>query len=562
MFKRLFIFLLLLISNPVSAQLTGGNSYKLAYPENISTNSGFDISLIASNPFNNADTLEIYFIPSERIILKSLILRSVYNETEIPCNQVIISDIPGEIYKAEIALQENKLSPKTYFQLLFSFRADNAKKAVFRFSGIFKSKGKKIGYIQSSDNLSSSDSLASTSIPLEFYKSQKYAVNAAYFNPGSELNINLTDVDINSLLAEFWIKLNNSNTDFLEIINKETNRTIFDVSTNTFQMVNIKSENQYSEKFINPFFLGRGTWYHFAVLISFSKGDISFYCDNTLIYKNRMSSFLKTGDLNWKFKNDSQDKSYMIDVFRAIAFNNDITLSFLNKNYLNFIADSSRVLYQFNFDNENELQLAKSRIEISSNSISFNKSDAPIFVRAPELNINLLGNAYELKWSGGDYKQAQSYVLEKSVNNSDYIKVAVVQPDNFNEKNYSLLDEMDLNADVLYYRVKQINFDGSIIYSSQVKIGQGMTEPFILEQNYPNPFNPRTSIVLNILEDTDVEITVYNLEGKEISKIFKGFLTSGIHKFSFDASELPSGIYLYKVTTPNYSDTKKMILTK
>lgn len=562
MFKRLFIFLLVLIYIPVSGQISGGNSYKLVYPENISTNSGFDISLVASNPFNNADTLEIYFIPSERIIFKHLTLRSVYNETDILCNQVNISYIPGDIYKAEIALQENKLASKTYFQLLFSFKADNAKKAVLQFSGIFKSKGKKIGYIQPSDNLSSGDSLGFISIPLDFYKSQKYAVNAAYFNPGSELNINFTDVDVNSLLTEFWIKLNNANTDFLEIINKETNRTIFDVSTNPFQMVNIKSENQYSEKFINPFFLGRGTWYHFAVLISFSKGDISFYCDNTLIYKNRMSSFLKTGDLIWKFKNDSQDKSYMIDVFRAIAFNNDITLSFLNKNYLNFIADSSRVLYQFNFDNENELHLAKSRIDLSSNSISFNKSDAPIFVRAPELNINLLGNAYELNWSGGDYKQAQSYVLEKSINNSDYIKVAVVQPDNLNEKNYSLLDEMDLNADVLYYRVKQINFDGSVIYSSQVKIGQGVTEPFILEQNYPNPFNPRTSIVLNILEDTDVEIIVYNLEGKEISKIFKGFLTSGIHKFSFDASELPSGIYLYKVSTPNYSDTKKMILTK
>jgi len=95
-----------------------------------------------------------------------------------------------------------------------------------------------------------------------------------------------------------------------------------------------------------------------------------------------------------------------------------------------------------------------------------------------------------------------------------------------------------------------------------VKIGQGITEPFIVEQNYPNPFNPTTSIVVDLLQDSDVQIIIYNLEGKEIAKLFKGFLTSGTHKFSFDASELPSGIYLYKVSTPEFSSTKKMILTK
>ncbi len=560
MFKRLLHFLLFLISITISAQTTGGNGLRLVYPGSISANSNFDISLTASNPYNNADTLEIYFIPSERMIFKNLILRSIYNETIIPCNQIKINDISDEVYKAEIDISKNQLSPKTYFQLLFNFKADNAQKAIFRFSGIFKSNSEKRGYIQS--NFDSDDSFRFTSIPLNFYKPQKYAGNAAYLNSGSELNINLTDIDVGTFLTEFWIKLNNNETEFLKIFNKESNRNLFIISTNPFQMLTIKSENQYDEKCINPFFIGRGTWYHFAVLLSFNKGTASFYCDNTLVYKNKISSFLKAGDLQWQFLNDSQNKSYMLDVFRAIAFNNNITASFLNKNYLNFISDSSRVLYQINFDNENELEYAKGKINLSYNSIDFIRSDAPIFARAPELNVDPLGNSYELTWSGGEFNQAQSYVLEKSINNSDYIKVASVQPDNIIEKNYSLIDEADINSDVIYYRIKQINYDGSIIYSSQVKIGQGMTEPFIIEQNYPNPFNPRTSLVINMLEDMDVEITVYNLEGKEISKIFKGFLTSGIHKFSFDATDLSSGIYLYKVSTPNFSDTKKMILTK
>lgn len=562
MLNKLYIFLLLIVPFIVSSQITQDNSYKLTYPENISSNSNFDISLVASNPYNNVDSLEIYFIPSSRIIFKNLALRSVYGETNISCDQVNIDGISGTVYKADIVLSENNISSKTYFQLLFSFKADNAKNASFRFSGIFIKNGAAAGYIQSSENDNSDDTFKFTSVPLRFYKAQKYAGNAVSFDPGADLSINLTDVDVDNLLTEFWIKLNDTNTDFLKIIDRQSGRSLFYISTNPFQMLTIKSENESNEEYINPYFIGRGTWYHFAVLISFDRRDIFFYCNNTLIYKNRFSSFLKAGNLEWSFENNSQDNNYLLDVFRAIAFNNNITLSFQNKNYLNFIADSSRVLYQLNFDDENELYLAKDRLNLLYDNIEFVKSDAPIFARAPELNVNILGDSYELTWSGGDYKQAQSYVLEKSINNSDYTPVSTVQADNYNEQKYSLLDAKDLNAEVVFYRVKQININGSIVYSSQVKIGQGITEPFILEQNYPNPFNPRTSIVVDILEDTDVDITIYNLEGKEISKLYKGFLTSGIHKFSFDAAELPSGIYLYKVSAPNYSDTKKMILTK
>ena len=80
------------------------------------------------------------------------------------------------------------------------------------------------------------------------------------------------------------------------------------------------------------------------------------------------------------------------------------------------------------------------------------------------------------------------------------------------------LDQKDESSEVVYYRVKQVDKDGSIVYSSQVKVGQGLFEPFIVEQNYPNPFNPKTSIVVELLEDTQVKVIVYNLEGKRNCK--------------------------------------------
>ena len=107
-----------------------------------------------------------------------------------------------------------------------------------------------------------------------------------------------------------------------------------------------------------------------------------------------------------------------------------------------------------------------------------------------------------------------------------------------------------------------IRDSGSVVYSSQVKVGQGIFEPFTLGQNYPNPFNPKTSIEIDLLDDSEIEITIYSLDGTEVTKLYKGFLTKGQHKFDFDGEGLPSGIYLFKVETPGFTQTKKMILTK
>ncbi len=561
--KRYYILLFILFTFPVFAQTSQDYSYKLNYPENIPSNAVFDISLIANNLYNNADKLVLYINTSSRITIKNIELRTFDNVTDVAYQlNYDTNNLQGNTYRASIDLKKNNITTNSYFQMLFKCKADNADKAEFNFSGIFKENGGTAGYIQSPGNINAEDTLRLSKITLKFYKTQRFADNSISIGPGADFSVTPNNKEAGNLLTEFWLRVNNKETGFLKIINHQSGEVLFDISTNPYQMITIKSQNQFNSDLINPYFLSRGSWYHFAVLSSFDEGTLSIYCDKSLVGKYSIPSFLNANDLEWKFINDSQNKTFQLDVLRFINLNNNIELSYLNRNYLNFIGNNSGVLYQFNFDNENELYLARDRISINYQSISFRKSDAPIFARAPELNVNILGNVYELNWSGGDYKQAKSYILERSVNNSDFQLVSSVQADNSYEKKYSLIDAKDPSSEVVYYRVKQINTDGSIVYSSQVKIGQGLTEPFIVEQNYPNPFNPTTSIVVDLLQDSDVQIIIYNLEGKEIAKLFNGFLTSWTHKFSFDASELPSGIYLYKVSTPEFSSTRKMILTK
>ena len=89
-----------------------------------------------------------------------------------------------------------------------------------------------------------------------------------------------------------------------------------------------------------------------------------------------------------------------------------------------------------------------------------------------------------------------------------------------------------------------------------------MADAFQLYQNYPNPFNPLTTISFNLSEDADVQLSVYDVLGREVAELVSGRVVSGFHEVVWDASEVASGVYVYKLTTQHSLLTKKMILIK
>lgn len=85
---------------------------------------------------------------------------------------------------------------------------------------------------------------------------------------------------------------------------------------------------------------------------------------------------------------------------------------------------------------------------------------------------------------------------------------------------------------------------------------------YTLNQNFPNPFNPTTTIQYTLTQKTNVKLIVYNSLGIELITLIDGEENSGLHSVSFDGSDLASGIYFYKIITPQFIDSKKMILIK
>ena len=85
---------------------------------------------------------------------------------------------------------------------------------------------------------------------------------------------------------------------------------------------------------------------------------------------------------------------------------------------------------------------------------------------------------------------------------------------------------------------------------------------YFLYQNYPNPFNPSTTIKFNLATAGFTSLKIYNVLGKEVANILNGELKAGAHQVSFDASNLPSGVYMYTVSSGSFTESRKMMLLK
>lgn len=93
-------------------------------------------------------------------------------------------------------------------------------------------------------------------------------------------------------------------------------------------------------------------------------------------------------------------------------------------------------------------------------------------------------------------------------------------------------------------------------------VGSAIPNKYSLSQNYPNPFNPTTKIEFSLTKQSVARLVVYDLTGKEIEILINKTLTPGTYEADFDGSKYSSGIYFYRLTTGDFSETKKMILTK
>jgi Leucine-rich repeat (LRR) protein/uncharacterized protein YdeI (BOF family) len=170
-----------------------------------------------------------------------------------------------------------------------------------------------------------------------------------------------------------------------------------------------------------------------------------------------------------------------------------------------------------------------------------------------------------LAWNSSE--RADTYNLQLA-DNEDFETLIIDQ---------SGLEETELEVSLegqttYYWRIQAVNSSGSSEWSSAASFTTEMTtgigdeealpDEFAIHQNYPNPFNPTTVISYQIPVNSDVELKVFDMLGREITTLVRERKTAGSYEVNFDASSLSSGMYIYQIQAGNYLQTKKMMLIK
>lgn len=120
---------------------------------------------------------------------------------------------------------------------------------------------------------------------------------------------------------------------------------------------------------------------------------------------------------------------------------------------------------------------------------------------------------------------------------------------------------MDTSVDGLWCNIDDV-FIGNRSNVGIIQIGNNIPKNFALGQNYPNPFNPVTKIKFEVPKNGNVTLEVFNNLGQVVSTLHNGYTNAGYYETSFDGSRLTSGTYFYRMTSKDFTMTKKMVIVK
>lgn len=190
-------------------------------------------------------------------------------------------------------------------------------------------------------------------------------------------------------------------------------------------------------------------------------------------------------------------------------------------------------------------------------------------VELTSFTADINNNGVLLKWITATELNNQGFEIERNSNMSNWEKIGYVPGfgTTSEPKSYSFLDE-NVTTGSYVYRLKQIDFDGTVNYSSEVVANiEAVPSDFELFQNYPNPFNPTTTIQFKVPETSDVSIVIYDMLGQVVKTLFTENVQAGKYSVDWNGTnnaglKMSSGSYIYRMTTGNFIETKEMILLK
>ncbi len=181
------------------------------------------------------------------------------------------------------------------------------------------------------------------------------------------------------------------------------------------------------------------------------------------------------------------------------------------------------------------------------------------------------GNKMVLQWTTETETNNMGFEIERKYKYGDWKKIAFSKGSGTSTRKifYGYDDYEPKAPAILYYRLKQIDYNGEFEYSNEVEVLLGeVPENYSIQQNYPNPFNPSTKVTFSLPEENKVVIRVFNAMGEQVREIERGILSHGYFEQDFEMGTESSGMYFCQVLCTNTisgrtkSLTVKMVLMK
>lgn len=189
---------------------------------------------------------------------------------------------------------------------------------------------------------------------------------------------------------------------------------------------------------------------------------------------------------------------------------------------------------------------------------------SPVPVELTSLLADAVDDNIILKWETATELNNSGFSVErKSSVKTNWSEVSFVKgAGNSLEKKVYTFRDKNVPVGKYSYRLRQVDFDGTIKFSPVVEVDVKTPEKFALLQNYPNPFNPDTRIKFSLPVKSPVRITIYSALGEKVAEPFAGNMEAGFHELLFSASKISSGTYFYRIEAGSFVETKKMTIMK
>jgi len=258
---------------------------------------------------------------------------------------------------------------------------------------------------------------------------------------------------------------------------------------------------------------------------------------------------------------------------------------------LSLFGTTSQVLYRFRSDNTliNAVGNKKANFEVATFGVDVESlrraldspPGSPVYrmlsaalgylvipVELKSFTASIHKNSVSLSWSTATEVNNKGFFVQKKTDNSEFQNIGFVEGKGTTTEvqNYFFSDA-NVQVGKYYYRLAQVDFDGSVSYSDALEVDVNPPLEFSLSQNYPNPFNPTTTIEFTLPAKSNVVLKIYDIIGQEVLKVMDKEIEAGYHKLNLDMSRFSSGVYMYRIDVKgfdgnNHTAVKKMILNK